>query len=142
MVSSFKDKRTPITTPSYQLPSVDVTPDPPIFSLVTTFKGNIFNYRFLLNCLVRYLYHFLIFIASDQYRIRLLIDLFKDTVGIQKYFLVDGYREYLCVCRRRVERRLRRQLPLTGLKTGPPMGTSGIRHLAKVPHAIGRFKFR
>jgi hypothetical protein len=32
------DKRTPITTPPYQVPSVDVTPDPPIFSLVTTFK--------------------------------------------------------------------------------------------------------
>jgi hypothetical protein len=29
----------PITTPPYQVPSVDVTPDPPIFSLVTTFKG-------------------------------------------------------------------------------------------------------
>ncbi len=28
----------PITTPPYQVPSVDVTPDPPIFSLVTTFK--------------------------------------------------------------------------------------------------------
>jgi hypothetical protein len=25
-------------TPPYQIPSVDVTPDPPIFSLVTTFK--------------------------------------------------------------------------------------------------------
>ncbi len=34
-----KDKRAPITTPPYQVPSVDVTPDPPIFSLVTTFKG-------------------------------------------------------------------------------------------------------
>jgi hypothetical protein len=32
------DKRTPITTPPYQVPSVDVTPDPPIFSLVTTFN--------------------------------------------------------------------------------------------------------
>ena len=32
------DKRTPITTSPYQVPSVDVTPDPPIFSLVTTFK--------------------------------------------------------------------------------------------------------
>jgi hypothetical protein len=29
----------PITTPPYQVPCVDVTPDPPIFSLVTTFKG-------------------------------------------------------------------------------------------------------
>ncbi len=27
-----------ITTPPYQVPSVDITPDPPIFSLVTTFK--------------------------------------------------------------------------------------------------------
>ncbi len=33
------DKRTPITTPPYQVPSVDVTPDPPIFSLVTTFNA-------------------------------------------------------------------------------------------------------
>ncbi len=32
------DKRTPITTPPYQVPSVDVTPDPPIFSLVTTYN--------------------------------------------------------------------------------------------------------
>jgi hypothetical protein len=32
MAVSLKDKRTPITTPPYQVPSVDVTPDPPIFS--------------------------------------------------------------------------------------------------------------
>jgi hypothetical protein len=38
MAASLKDKRTPITKPPYQVPSVDVTPDPPIFSLVTTFK--------------------------------------------------------------------------------------------------------
>jgi hypothetical protein len=38
MAASLKDKRMPITTPPYQVPSVDVTPDPPIFSLVTTFK--------------------------------------------------------------------------------------------------------
>jgi hypothetical protein len=38
MAASLKDKRTPITTPPYQVPSVDVTPDQPIFSLVTTFK--------------------------------------------------------------------------------------------------------
>ncbi len=38
MAASLKDKRTPITTPPYQVPSVDVAPDPPIFSLVTTFK--------------------------------------------------------------------------------------------------------
>jgi hypothetical protein len=38
MAASLKDKITPITTPPYQVPSVDVTPDPPIFSLVTTFK--------------------------------------------------------------------------------------------------------
>jgi hypothetical protein len=38
MAASLNDKRTPITTPPYQVPSVDVTPDPPIFSLVTTFK--------------------------------------------------------------------------------------------------------
>jgi hypothetical protein len=38
MAASLKDKRTPITTPPYQVPSVDVTPHPPIFSLVTTFK--------------------------------------------------------------------------------------------------------
>ncbi len=36
----LKDKRTPITTPPYQVPSVDVTPDPPFFSLVTTFNQN------------------------------------------------------------------------------------------------------
>jgi hypothetical protein len=36
MAASLKDKRKPITT---QVPSVDITPDPPIFSLVTTFKG-------------------------------------------------------------------------------------------------------
>jgi hypothetical protein len=38
MAASLKDKKTPITTPPYQVPSVDVTPGPPIFSLVTTFK--------------------------------------------------------------------------------------------------------
>ena len=38
MAASLKGKRTPITTPPYQVPSVDITPDPPIFSLVTTFK--------------------------------------------------------------------------------------------------------
>ncbi len=38
MAASLKGKRTPITTPPYQVPSVNVTPDPPIFSLVTTFK--------------------------------------------------------------------------------------------------------
>jgi hypothetical protein len=38
MAVSLKDKRTPVTTPPYQVPSVDVTPDPPTFSLDTTFK--------------------------------------------------------------------------------------------------------
>jgi hypothetical protein len=38
MAALLKDKRTPITTPPYQVISVDVTPDPPIFSLVTTFN--------------------------------------------------------------------------------------------------------
>jgi hypothetical protein len=38
MAASSKDKRTPITTPPYQVPSVDATPDQPIFALVTTFK--------------------------------------------------------------------------------------------------------
>jgi hypothetical protein len=38
MAASLKGKRTPITTPPYQVPSVDITQDPPIFSLVTTFK--------------------------------------------------------------------------------------------------------
>jgi hypothetical protein len=38
MAASLKDKRTHITTPPYQVPSVDVTPDPPIFSLVITFN--------------------------------------------------------------------------------------------------------
>jgi hypothetical protein len=41
MAASLKEKRTPITTPPYQVPSVDVAPDPPIFSLVTTFKTSI-----------------------------------------------------------------------------------------------------
>jgi hypothetical protein len=40
MAASLKDKRTPITTPPHQVPSVDVTPDPPIYSLVTTFNYN------------------------------------------------------------------------------------------------------
>jgi hypothetical protein len=45
MAASLKGKRTPITTPPYQVPSVDITPDPPIFSLVTTFKKiNIADY--------------------------------------------------------------------------------------------------
>jgi hypothetical protein len=39
MAASVKGKRTPITTPPYQVPSVDITREPPIFSLVTTFKG-------------------------------------------------------------------------------------------------------
>jgi hypothetical protein len=39
------DKRMPITTPPYQVPSVDVTPDPPIFSLVTTFNTFIHRRR-------------------------------------------------------------------------------------------------
>jgi hypothetical protein len=48
MAASLKDKRTPITTPPYQEPSVDVTPDPAIFSLVTTFKQPTFaGYTFL-----------------------------------------------------------------------------------------------
>jgi hypothetical protein len=38
MAASLKGKRTPITTPQYQVPCVDITPDPPIFSLVTTFN--------------------------------------------------------------------------------------------------------
>jgi hypothetical protein len=38
MAASLKVKRTPITTPPYQVPSVDITPDSPIFSLVTSFK--------------------------------------------------------------------------------------------------------
>jgi hypothetical protein len=39
MAASLKSKRTPITTPPYQVLSVDITLDPPIFSLVTTFKA-------------------------------------------------------------------------------------------------------
>jgi hypothetical protein len=39
MAASLKEKRTPITTPRYQVPIVDIIPDPPIFSLFTTFKG-------------------------------------------------------------------------------------------------------
>jgi hypothetical protein len=38
MAASSKDKRMPIATPPYQVPSVDATPDQPIFSLATTFK--------------------------------------------------------------------------------------------------------
>jgi hypothetical protein len=38
MAASSKDKRTPITTRPYQVPSVDFTPDPPSFSLDTTFN--------------------------------------------------------------------------------------------------------
>jgi hypothetical protein len=38
MAALLKDKRTPITTPPYQVSSVDVTQDPPFFSLVTTFN--------------------------------------------------------------------------------------------------------
>ncbi len=38
MAASLKGKRTLITTLPYQVPSVDITPDPPIFSLVTTFN--------------------------------------------------------------------------------------------------------
>jgi hypothetical protein len=38
MAASLKGKRTPITTAPYQVPNVDITADPPIFSLVTTFK--------------------------------------------------------------------------------------------------------
>jgi len=45
MAASLKGKRTPITTPPYQVPSVDITPDPPIFSLVTTFKKIILNVK-------------------------------------------------------------------------------------------------
>ncbi len=45
MAASLKYKRTPITTPPYQVPSVDVDPDPPIFSLVTTFKAHILPWR-------------------------------------------------------------------------------------------------
>jgi hypothetical protein len=44
MAASLKEKRTPVTTPPYQVPSVDVTPDPPIFSLVTTYKEQFFHF--------------------------------------------------------------------------------------------------
>ncbi len=52
MAGSLKVKRTPITTPPYQVPSVDITPDPPIFSLVTTFKDakKKVSYFFLITC--------------------------------------------------------------------------------------------
>jgi hypothetical protein len=40
IAASLKGKRISITTPPYQVPSVDITPDPPIFSLVTTFNCN------------------------------------------------------------------------------------------------------
>jgi hypothetical protein len=51
MAATLKDKRTPITTPPYQVPSVDVTPDPPIFSLITTFKYTKINYYNYAKCL-------------------------------------------------------------------------------------------
>jgi len=38
MAASLKEKRTPITTPPYQVPCVDIAPASPIFSLVTTFN--------------------------------------------------------------------------------------------------------
>jgi len=47
MAALLKDKRTPITTPPYQVPSVDVTSDPPIFSLVTTFKDTVHAARWI-----------------------------------------------------------------------------------------------
>jgi hypothetical protein len=40
MAASSKDKRTPITTPLYKVPSVDVTPDLSTFSLDITLKFN------------------------------------------------------------------------------------------------------
>ncbi len=57
MAASLKDKRTPITTPPYQVPSVDVTPDPPIFLLVTTFNDchrSVFYGHILLNFSSKY----------------------------------------------------------------------------------------
>ncbi len=37
LAASTSDKRMPITTSPYNVPSVDVTPDKPTFSLDTTF---------------------------------------------------------------------------------------------------------
>jgi hypothetical protein len=52
MAASLKGKRTPITTPPYQVPSVDITPDPPIFSLVTTFKTENLGEKLLSVCVL------------------------------------------------------------------------------------------
>jgi hypothetical protein len=41
MAASTNDKRKPITTSPYNVPSVDVTPDQPTFSLDTTFKAGL-----------------------------------------------------------------------------------------------------
>ncbi len=43
MAASTSDKRMPITTSPYNVPSVDVTPDQSTFSLDTTFKGTFFS---------------------------------------------------------------------------------------------------
>jgi hypothetical protein len=51
MAASLKEKRMPTTTPPYQVPSVDITPDPPIFSLVTTFNGFIISAWLILFCI-------------------------------------------------------------------------------------------
>ncbi len=45
MAASTSDKRMPITTSPYNVPSVDVTPDQPTFSLNTTFKATNTEYR-------------------------------------------------------------------------------------------------
>jgi hypothetical protein len=42
MAASLKDKRTPITTPPYQVPSVDISPDSPIFSRCAAGSTTIF----------------------------------------------------------------------------------------------------
>jgi hypothetical protein len=39
MTASTSDKRMPITPSPYNVPSVDVTPDQPTFSLETTFHA-------------------------------------------------------------------------------------------------------
>jgi hypothetical protein len=39
IAASSKDKRMPITTPPYKVPSDDVTPDQHTFSLVSTFRS-------------------------------------------------------------------------------------------------------
>jgi hypothetical protein len=67
MAASSKDKRTPFTTPPYQVPSVDVTLDPPTFSLDTTFKESCLNKTAHVNLIVAHIQSTIEFIAIASY---------------------------------------------------------------------------